>query len=253
MSCAAVERQTHVAVIRGDALNQMEAMRFGSVDLIYMDPPFDTGRDFGQFTDRWISRRAYISWLTMVCSAARDTLSDTGNLLLHVDWRTVHYLKVALDEVFGVDQFRNEIIWAFASGGASKRHLARKHNTILWYSKSDNYTFNVLREPYATPGVDGRAGFHPDGRMLTDVWQLSFLSTTARERTGWPTQKPLALLERAIQVFTDRGDLVVDPFCGSGTTGLAALRHGRRYQLSDLSEQAVALTRARLAEEGGAC
>ena len=170
-------------------------------------------------------------------------------MLVHVDWRASHYIKLSMDrmEQFGYGNFKNEIVWKYNSGGASKRHLSRKHDTILWYVKGDgDYTFNILREPYATPDTEGRPGFHPDGRMLTDVWDIPFLSTTSGERTGYPTQKPLKLLERVVEVFSNPGDTVLDGFCGSGTTGLAAKRLGRNSILVDAGGEAVKVSKKRI-------
>ncbi len=217
------------------------------VDLVYLDPPFNSDRDFQQYDDRWSSMDEYLGFLVPRVKHCKSLLETNGNLLLHVDWRASHYLKVELDKFFGYDNFKNEIIWQYNSGGASKRHLSRKHDVILWWGFGD-YTFNVKREPYATPNVEGRKGFHPDGRMLTDVWNIPFLSTTSSERCGYPTQKPLALLERIIQVFSDDGDIVLDGFCGSGTTGVAAKKLDRQYILCDENPEAIKTVEERLAK-----
>lgn len=222
--------------------------KLGKVDLVYIDPPFHTNRDFGQYDDRWESLEKYLGFSMENISACVNLLKDGGNFLIHLDWRASHYVKVATDEIIGHDNFHNEIVWQYNSGGASKRHLSRKHDVILWWSKGDGYTFNVLREPYATPNVEGRAGFHPEGRMLTDVWRIPFISTTSPERTGYPTQKPVQLLERVIRVFSDPGDLVFDGFCGSGTTGVAAKLLGRDSIMVDESPEAVATARKRISE-----
>ncbi len=214
-------------------------------DLIYMDPPFKTGRDFGEFKD-FSDLNVYMDWIKLFILHSSFALKDTGSFIIHTDWRTSHYLRVFADSVFGYDRCINEIIWSYNSGGASKRHLSKKHDTLLWYTKSDAYTFNVLREPYATPGVEDRKGFHPDGRMLTDVWQIPFLSTTSKERTGYPTQKPLALAKRIVEVFTNPGDVVVDPFCGSGTMGEACALLNRSAFLIDENPKAIALARKRV-------
>ena len=228
----------------GDALDIVPELPYP--DLIYIDPPFFTQRDFESFDDRWASLQTYTDWLTGYCSVGWDALNPGGNFLIHLDWHAVHAMKVRLDHCFG-GNFVNEIIWSYNSGGASKRRLSRKHDNILWYTKPGaEYTFNVIREPYATPDAADRPGFHPDGRMLTDVWQIPFLSTTAKERTGYPTQKPLALLERIITIFSNEGDLVLDYFCGSGTTGVAAEKLARRSILVDSSPEATSIAQARL-------
>lgn len=216
-------------------------------DLVYIDPPFNSNNDFGHYNDEWASMEDYLTFLIPRISRCYSALREGGNLLVHLDWRASHYVKVAVDtHIANYEDFRNEIVWQYNSGGASKRHLSRKHDVILWWSKGSGYTFNVLREPYATPDVKGRPGFHPDGRMLTDVWAIPFLSTTAKERTGYPTQKPLALLERVVKVFSNPDDLVLDGFCGSGTTGVAAKLNGRDCLLVDKGAEAVKVARKRI-------
>lgn len=212
-------------------------------DLVYLDPPFCTQRDFGEFDDRWSSLEEYVKIMISGISTFAPILKN-GNLVVHVDPRSSHYLKVELDKVFGRKNFQNEIIWSYNSGGASKKRLSQKHDVLLWYGMGD-FTFNVEREPYATPNVADRPGFHPDGRMLTDVWNIPFISTTSSERNGYPTQKPLALLERAVRVFTPEDGLVVDPCCGSGTAGEAAISLGRSFIGGDINSNALEITRAR--------
>ena len=237
------------SVVQGDILTaKLDLGGRGEVDLVYIDPPFNSDNDFGHYKDQWPSMEAYIDFMTPRIVRCFGMLKDGGNLLVHVDWRASHYLKVILDELIGYENFHNEIVWQYNSGGASKNHLSRKHDTILWWSKGPGYTFNVLREPYATPNVQGRPGFHSDGRMLTDVWRIPFISTTSKERSGYPTQKPLKLLERVVNVFSEPGDLVLDGFCGSGTTGVASKLNGRDCLLVDESPKAVKVARKRLAE-----
>jgi site-specific DNA-methyltransferase (adenine-specific) len=222
------------------------------INLCYMDPPYNTGTNFGAFNDDWIDTNSYLDYLVPRIKRCWDHLTEGGNLIVHADWHAIHYIKVAVDGFAGQHNFHNEIIWAYNSGGASRRHLSRKHDTLLWWAKGENWTFNVHREPYATPNVQGRTGFHPEGRMLTDVWHIPFISTTSKERTGYPTQKPVALLERVINVFSHPGDLVCDPFCGSGTTGVAAHKLGRDAYLVDTNPDALAVARHRLSGLGGA-
>ena len=238
---------TNHEIIQGDLLT---AKLPQGVDLVYIDPPFKSERDFGEYNDQWGGMGHYLSYLLPRITKCVCMLKDGGNLLVHVDWRSSHYLKTAIDRMpwFGYESFKNEIIWKYNSGGASKRHLSRKHDTILWYVKGDeDHTFNILREPYATPDVEGRAGFHPEGRMLTDVWDIPFLSTTSKERTGYPTQKPLALLERVVKVFSNEGDTILDGFCGSGTTGVAAKKLGRNSVMVDQNPEAIRVTKERIA------
>ncbi len=235
-----------IEIIRGNSFEWLDKAPSGSVELVYMDPPFMTGRDFGAFKD-FSELETYLAWITPFLSQARRILSAEGNLVLHTDWRTSHYLRVLADRFFGYDRLMNEIVWCYNSGGASKKWFSKKHDTLLWYTKSEHYTFNPPREPYATPNVADRPGFHPEGRIMADYWNIPFLSTTAGERTGYPTQKPLALAKRIVEAFTNEGDIVVDPFCGSGTTGEACALLNRSAILVDQSQEAVAVARKRLA------
>lgn len=221
--------------------------------LVYADPPFFVQKDQPSFADTWRDIDQYTRYVTARLAKCWDILLPSGVMIVHLDWHASHYIKVALDKVCGYDHFLNEIIWKYNSGGASKRWLARKHDTLLVYVKGEDYTFNVQREPYATPNVQGRAGFHPDGRMMNDVWEISFISTTSSERTGYSTQKPLALLKRLLTVFSNPGDLVLDPFAGSGTTGVAAGQLGRRAVLCDTNPDAIALINRRMGEQGTLC
>lgn len=218
------------------------------VTLAYLDPPFYSQKDYGHFNDKWDSLQIYVDWLTRECVRAWDSLAANGNFVLHLDWHAVHYMKVALDKAFGYDKFQNEIIWNYNSGGASKMRLSRKHDTLLWYTRDPkSYVFNLIREPYATPNVAGRPGFHPEGRILTDVWSdISFISTTSSERCGYPTQKPVKLLERIVTLFTEEGDTVLDPLCGSGTTGVAAASLGRQWIMQDKNPEAIRTAKERL-------
>jgi len=253
----------------GDNLPFMQGLPGACVDLIYVDPPFKTGkvreqaREGHQFDDRWPGGiRAYLAFLEPRLREMRRLLKPTGTICVHLDWHAVHYVKVLLDEIFGYRNFLNEIVWSYRTGGVSARWFGRKHDTILSYAKRiGRHTFHVLRDGrFRTDGLNydekgrpykqtkrGRLYFHPDGPALTDVWEIPFLSTVSLERTGYPGQKPLALLERIIRAASNPGDLVADFFCGSGTTLVAAKRLGRRWIGCDLSPRAVALARRRVA------
>jgi site-specific DNA-methyltransferase (adenine-specific) len=219
------------------------------IDLIYIDPPFATGRNFGEYDDSLSPEETVWNVLDLL-SLAWEKLKTGGNVIIHVDWRTAHLYRFFIEE--HLDGFtlpnsilQNEIIWKYNSGGASKKHLSRKHDNLLWYTKGDGYTFNVMREPYPHNYGD-RPGFHPEGKMLADVWEIPFISTSAKERCGYPTQKPLALLERVIEIFSNENDLVLDFFAGSGTTGVAARKLQRDFILIDVNPEATRITEERI-------
>lgn len=163
-----------------------------------------------------------------------------------MDWHAAHHVRLGLERVFGETNFRNEIIWCYNSGGASKKHFSRKHDNLFVYAKNaDSCKFNLIREPYPRNYGD-REGFHPDGRIMNDWWQIGILSTTAKERNGYPTQKPLELLERILKAYTNEGDLVLDCFCGSGTLGAAAKNLNREFVLVDNNPEAIKVTKKRI-------
>jgi len=235
----------------------------GAIDLMYLDPPFGKGREFKgreglAFDDSWGSFGGYLVWLRELLTEVPRLLSPRGTLFLHLDPLAVHYAKVMLDEIFGRSRFLNEIIWHHTGGGRSKRYFSRKHQTILWYSKTDDYTFNLeqIRQPYAEGSRYGKSGItaasgkhyppNPAGTLADDVWTIPMVNPMAVERVGYPTQKPIALLERIIAVASHPGDVVADLFCGSGTTLVAAHQLGRNWIGSDQSEDAVRIAKERL-------
>ncbi|MCP4245651.1 MAG: site-specific DNA-methyltransferase [bacterium] len=260
-----------------DNLVLLRELPDGCCDLIYLDPPFGTGkRRTGASADTQRPSRnnptgfddpgnggpsGMVAELRPRLEHIHRVLSERGCLYVHLDWRTVHYVKILLDELFGADNFLNEIVWSYRTGGRATRWFARKHDTILLYARCvKNHTFNVLREGrYRTQGLNvdergrpykvtqrGRLYFHSDGPALTDVWDIPFLSTVANERNGYPTQKPEALLERIIRAGSNPGDLVADLYCGSGTTLAVAKQLGRRYLGCDVNAEAIEITRRRL-------
>jgi site-specific DNA-methyltransferase (adenine-specific) len=268
-------------IIHGDNLDALRRMESGSAALIYIDPPFNTGKrqtrlrmktvrdeagdrvGFGgkryrtELVDSEVGEVAgyadqfddFLGFLRPRLVEAYRLLAPTGSLFFHIDYREVHYCKVMLDEVFGRDCFQNEIIWAYDYGARTKKRWPAKHDNILWYSKDpERYTFNLDecdRIAYMAPGLVG-----PEkaarGKTPTDVWWHTIVPTNGRERTGYATQKPLGILERIVKVHSNPGDIVLDFFAGSGTTGDAAARHGRDYLLVDSNPQAVELMRKRL-------
>ena len=264
-------------IVLGENLEALRRLPDGAVDLIYIDPPFNTGRTQQRTRLRTVRDPAgdrtgfqgrryrstvlarhgfedrhqdYLGFLAPRILEARRVLAPAGSFFLHVDCREVHYCKVLLDALFGRANFLNEIIWAYDYGGRSRRRWPAKHDNLLWYVKDPKrYTFNyeaIDRVPYLAPGLVG-----PEkaarGKIPTDVWWQTIVPTSGRERTGYPTQKPLALLTRIVKVHSNPGDLVCDFFAGSGTLGEAAARLGREFILVDHDPEAVRVMKRRLA------
>jgi site-specific DNA-methyltransferase (adenine-specific) len=271
-------------IVHGDNLTFLRAVPSASVPLIYIDPPFNTGRrqsrtriktvrdpdgdriGFGghryrtelvepapgdaptgyadQFDD-------FLGFIRPRLLEAHRILTATGSLFFHIDPREVHYCKVLLDEIFGRECFQNEIVWAYDYGARATKRWPAKHDNILWYTRDpERYTFNLAesdRIPYMAPTLVG-AEKAERGKTPTDVWWHTIVSPTGKEKTGFPTQKPLGILERIVRVHSNPGDLVLDFFAGSGTTGEAAARHSRSFCLVDSSPEAVAVMEARLAK-----
>lgn len=263
-------------VVLGEALDVLAGVPDGAADLIYLDPPFGTGqvrrletirvgagerrrRGFGDRTYAWrvesvrsyrddMPLEEYLAFLEAHLREAHRLLAPSGSLYLHLDFHAAHHARLILDEIFGAERFLNEIIWAYDYGGRARDRWARKHDNILWYARGDAWTFNrdeVDRIPYMAPGLVG-----PEkaarGKLPTDVWWMTIVPTNGAERTGYPTQKPERLLERIIRASSRAGEMVVDFFAGSGTTGVVAKRLGRRFLLVDRNPEAVTLARGRL-------
>ena len=193
----------------------------------------------------------YLEFLKPRLVEAHRLLKYDGSFFLHIDCREVHYCKVLLDQIFGRDSFMNEIIWAYDYGARSKTKWSAKHDNILWYAKDPaNYTFNfdeMDRIPYMAPGLvtEEKA---KRGKTPTDVWWHTIVSPNGKEKTGYPTQKPLGVLDRIIKVHSNQGDRVLDFFAGSGTTGVSAFNNGRSAVLVDCDAQAVKTMGERLAD-----
>ena len=255
-------------VAESDNLPFMAGLPDACCQLIYADPPFFSNRthvrDHGtqELADTWPGGlSSYLDFLRPRLAHMHRLLAASGVLCLHLDWHAAHHGRILLDELFGYDHFLNEIIWSYRTGGVARRWFGRKHDTILVYArKLGDHKFNLVREgTYRTEGMNydedgrpykvtrkGRLYFNAAGPALTDVWDMPFLSTVGNERTGYPAQKPEALLARLISAFSDPDDLVADFFCGSGTTLDAARKLGRHYLGCDSSPQAFKLTRDRL-------
>jgi DNA modification methylase len=271
-------------LILGDNLAVMASLLpeyEGRIDLIYTDPPFFTNRRFparvgrGEdsrkpqewqlaegYPDHWRNIDAYLDMLYPRLALMHRLLAYTGTLYLHLDWHASAYARLLLDEIFGSERLLNEIAWIYHGPSPIRSAFNRKHDTILVYTKSEQYTFNVdaVRQPYnpmtvKTFASSPKAGFGkvPDlkrGKVPEDWWYFPVVARLHSERTGYPTQKPAALLERILLASSNPGDLVADFFCGSGTTAVAAARSGRRYIIADNTWRAVHTTYTRLVSEG---
>lgn len=267
-------------ILYGDNLMEIKKISNESIDMIYLDPPFFTQKllkstelengEFYSFDDKWSSIQEYIEFLRIRLKEFYRVLKTTGSIFFHCDRNASHHIRVLLDEIFGDDNFRSEIIWNYKRWSNSKKGLLNSHQTIYFYSKSNSFKFNTMHTDYSpTTNVDqilqerirnknGKCVYKRDkngietikvnkkGVPLSDVWDIPFLNPKAKERTGYPTQKPVLLLERIINISTDVGDTVLDPFCGSGSTLVAAKILGRNYIGIDNLQKAVNLTQTRL-------
>ncbi|MFH1235923.1 MAG: site-specific DNA-methyltransferase [Parcubacteria group bacterium] len=279
-------------LIWGDNLHVMRQLPSESIDLIYIDPPFFSGRNYNvifgdqnelrSFSDIWEGGMpGYLIWLNARLYEMKRLLKKTGSIYVHCDHHASHYIKIEMDKIFGVNNFRNEIVWYYEGGGGrAKDHFNRKHDTILFYSKSSNYKYNIdnVRVAYKETSMYSFYGtthhnvgkhYAPDrekGKNPDDVWVMNILNPTAKERIGYPTQKPLEVVQRIIDVATDEGDVVADFFMGGGTTLAAAMglrseigaplqatkysvSESRRFIGCDQSRVAVAITADRLTRQ----
>lgn len=291
-----------------DNLPILRGINSNSIDLIYLDPPFNKGRNFhapigttaqgATFHDIWSpdevkdewhnqindrlpklykyldavfqvgsrSAKYYLIYMAVRLIEIQRILKNTGSIYLHCDPTASHYLKLLLDTIFGQRQFRNEIAWCYRGAGYPKRDFGKRHDIILRYSKTNDYIFNLdsVRDDYAAETVKrfshyignkrkqgdfGEQKLNPLGRHPDDWWQIQPIAPSAKERTGYPTQKPLAILERIIKSSSNTGDLVLDPFCGCATTCIAAERLKRRWVGIDVSAKAYELVKMRIEKE----
>ena len=273
-------------IILGENLEEMRKLPADSVDLIYTDPPFNTGKHHGEFNDKWPAPELYIMWLEDRVVEMRRLLKPTGSLYLHCDNIASHYIKVMMDDVFGRKNFRNDIIWAYGKWTNKARIYQKNNDNILFYSKSSDYTFNrpyimtesklkALEKGYHTntkkggkdralliydrsklpPGLEDDPKFDrvedltdkPKGVACPQVWDdIPYLVGSSWERVDYATQKPLALADRIIQASSNPNDLVLDPFCGSGTTLVSALKHYRNYIGIDCVKHAINVSEERI-------
>lgn len=261
----------------GDNLTVLQSLPSGSVDLIYVDPPFNTGKvqartqirtekdengdrtGFGgnRYTTVKVGKKGYmdlfddyLAFLEPRLVEAHRVLSPYGSIYFHIDYREVHYCKILLDGIFGRENFLNEIIWAYDYGARTRKKWPAKHDNILWYARdSFRYTYNVDeidRIPYMAPGLVGPEKASR-GKLPTDTWWHTIVPTNSREKTGYPTQKPVGILRRIIKASSNPGEVVMDFFAGSGTTGAACLELGRKFILVDSNPQAMQVMAKRFA------
>ena len=230
----------------------------GKIDLIYIDPPFDSGADYVrrvklrgqdkklegeghafieqmQYEDIWANDN-YLQFMYERLILLRELLSDKGSIYLHCDWHKSHHLRFLLDEIFGQENFVNEIVWCYGLGGSSSNFYSRKHDTILFYAKTSNYIFHKPRMPSTSAMMAG------EEKGMVDYWNIPSLNNMAKDRTDYLTQKPESLLKRIINASSDENSIVLDCFCGSGTTAAVAERLGRRWIMADINKGAIQTT-----------
>jgi len=265
-------------IVFDDNLKVLKQLPDASIDLVYIDPPFNTGKTQSRtqlhtemseegdrtgfqgrrYTTVKLGSKAYadvfddfLAFLEPRLVETRRVLTPTGSLYFHIDYREVHYCKLLLDQIFGRESFLNEIIWAYDYGARTKKKWPPKHDNILWYAKDPgNYTYNIdaiERIPYMAPGLVGpeKAAL---GKLPTDTWWHTIVPTNGKEKTGYPTQKPLGILRRIVAASSNPGETVLDFFAGSGTTGAACVELGRNFILVDNNLQAMETMAKRFAK-----
>ena len=259
----------HANIHFDDNMHVLKEMESESVNLVYVDPPFNTGKIQSRkriktvrsedgdrigfkghtYKTKVLGEQSFLDIYDDYIRFLRDRIEQTervltsdGSFFLHLDYREIHYAKVMCDEVFGRESFINEIIWSYDYGGRSKSRWSAKHDNILWYAKDPkNFTYrydDIDRIPYMAPGLVGPEKA-AKGKTPTDSWWHTIVSPNGKEKTGYPTQKPLGIINRIIRVHSNPGDVILDYFAGSGTTGIAALAEGRKVILVDNNRQAL--------------
>ena len=269
-------------IYHGNCVEKLKEIEANKVDLIYFDPPFFTQRKHSltnkdnsktyEFDDKYNSIEEYLELVENVLLESKRVLNNTGSVFLHCDKTASHNIRVVMDKVFGRENFQSEIIWSYKRWSNAKKGLLNAHQVIFFYSKTQDFKFNTLYTDYsATTNLDqilqdrernenGKSVYKKDengnvvlgkekkGVPLSDVWEIPYLNPKAKERTGYPTQKPVLLLNQILNIVTEEGDLVVDPFCGSGTTCVSAKSLKRQFIGIDISKDAVELANSRLEE-----
>lgn len=267
-------------VLQGDCLDILPSFESESIDLIYLDPPFftntiqklktrDGSKEFS-YSDIWESHEEYAEFLYKRLKELKRVLKSDGSIFVHCDKNSTHIVKTLLDDIFGLKQFQSEIIWYYKRWSNSRKGLLPSHQTIYFYSKTKDFKFKTIYNDYSeTTNIDqilqrrerdknGKTVYAKDvngntinsdikkGVPLNDVWEIPYLNPKAKERVGYPTQKPILLLERIIDIASNEGDIILDPFCGSGTTLVAGKLNNRKVIGIDKSEEAINLTKSRL-------
>ena len=269
-------------ILHGNCIDVLKNKKSESIDLVYFDPPFFTQRKHllsnrdnsktYEFDDKYNSLEEYLTLIENTLNHCKRLLKRTGSVFLHCDKTASHNIRTVLDKVFGKENFQSEIVWSYKRWSNSKKGLLNSHQIIFFYSKTEDFKFNTLYTDYsATTNIDqilqervrnsnGKSVYKKDandnivigkekkGVPLSDVWEIPYLNPKAKERMGYPTQKPVLLLNQIINIATDEGDIVLDPFCGSGTTCVSAKLLKRNYIGIDISKDAVALANSRLQE-----
>jgi site-specific DNA-methyltransferase (adenine-specific) len=245
---------------QGDNLAVMRGLSSETIDLIYIDPPYFSQRNYGDFDDRWKSMQHYLDFMVERLKEMHRLLKSTGSIYVHLDWHAVHYVKVEMDKIFGYDNFVNEIIWHYRRWTGKAKKFQNCHDTILFYSKQNTYSFNPVYIEYTEgskarklqgklqrfqkgkqPFMVSNKNISKDGVRANDVFIIPFVAPSAKERIGYATQKPDKLMERIILASSNEGDLVADFFCGSGSFIKKAFELGRRCIGVDVSPKALAL------------
>jgi len=237
-----------------DNLEFMKELIDNSIDLIYNDCLYNTGKKFKDYDDRLGTPQEAMEWYKPRLIEMKRILKDTGSIYLQCDYRLVHYLKVLMDEVFGIKNFRNDIVWCYRSGGKSKKNFSNKHDNILWYSKDKDYKFNISdlyienKNKSSYKKVLNGKTYNYDKSLPIDWWDdcTPLLSSLSKEYIGYNTQKPKALLNRIIKASSNEGDVVADFFMGSCTTGEVALELKRKFIGCDIGDKAFEISKDRL-------
>jgi len=310
MEAISIKKSVVNSIICGDCVDRMkEHLPDETVDLIYLDPPFFSGRNYdliwgegesqstiqsfedarfykkvcGKCGKNWEKTtdgkdcdrcyhyscdavlkdakdvrvndiNAYLAWLKERLRECHRVLRSTGSIYLHLDWHAVHYAKVMMDDIFGYDNFQNEIIWCYRTGGATKKRFSRKHDSLLFYSKAKNYKFNCIKDriyydkAFFNPKIDDNGRYYADV-LPVDFWEIPAVINVSKERLGYPTQKPKSLLEKIIRASSNEGDIVLDPFCGCGTTIDAAETLKRKWIGIDIEPLSCTIQQTRMAIE----